>query len=159
MTRLRGRARGGERCVDHAPNGHWMTTTMISSIRADGSTACMTIDGATCGEVFCAYVEHVLVPTLSPGDIVILDNLSAHKNAKARELIESAGAQICFLPPYSPDLNPIERMWSKIKEHLRDTKARTQQTLEEAIAHALQKVTPQDARAWFNASGYPACQN
>lgn len=132
---------------------------MISSIRADGSTACMTIDGATCGEVFRAYVEHVLVPTLRPGDIVILDNLSAHKDTKARERIEAAGAALMPLPPYSPDLNPIERMWSKIKEQLRDTKARTQETLEEAIAHALANVTPQDARAWFNASGYPTCQD
>jgi transposase len=136
-----------------------MTTTMISSIRADGSTACMTIDGATCAEVFRAYVEHVLVPTLRPGDIVILDNLSAHKDVEARKRIEAAGATLMPLPPYSPDFNPIERMWSKIKEHLRHTKARTQQTLEQAIAHALAKVTPQDARAWFNASGYPTCQN
>ena len=136
-----------------------MTTTMISSIRADGSTACMTIDGATCAEVFRAYVEHVLAPTLRPGDIVILDNLSAHKDAQARERIEAAGATLVPLPPYSPDLNPIERMWSKIKEHLRDTKARTQQTLDEAITQALAKVTPQDACAWFNASGYPTCQN
>ncbi len=117
-----------------------MTTTMISSIRADGSTACMTIDGATCAEVFRAYVEHVLAPTLRPGDIVILDNLSAHKDAQARKRIEAAGATLMPLPAYSPDFNPIERMWSKIKEHLRDTNARTQQTLEEAIAHALAKV-------------------
>ena len=136
-----------------------MTTTMISSIRADGSAACMTIDGATCAEVFRAYVEHVLAPTLRPGDIVILDNLSAHKDAQAQACIEAAGATLMPLPPYSPDFNPIERMWSKIKEHLRDTKARTQQTLEQAIANAIAQVTPQDARAWFNAAGYPTSQN
>jgi hypothetical protein len=92
MTRLRGRARGGSRCVDHTPNGHWMTTTMISSIRADGTTACMTVDAATSGDVFRAYVEHVPSPTLRKGDIVILDNLSAHKDATARTSIEEAGA-------------------------------------------------------------------
>ena len=100
-----------------------------------------------------------LASTLRPGDIVILDNLSAHKDAEARKRIEAAGATLMPLPPYSPGLNPIERMWSKIKEHLRDTKARTQQTLDEAIAHALATVTPQDARAWFSASRYPPCQN
>ncbi len=159
MTRLRGRARGGERCVDHVPNGHWMTTTMISSIRVDGSTACMTVDAATCAEVFRAYVEHVLVPTLRPGDIVILDNLSAHKDADAQKRIEATGATLMPLPPYSPDFNPIEQMWSKIKEHLRDAKARTQESLEQTIAQALARVTAKDARAWFNEAGYPTCQN
>ena len=91
MTRLRGRARGGARCIDYAPNGHWMTTTLIGALRLDGTTACMTIDGATSGEVFHAYVKHVLAPTLQQGDIVILDNLSAHKNADAIRLIEEAG--------------------------------------------------------------------
>ena len=159
MTRLRGRARGGERCVDHAPGGHWMTTTMIASIRADGSTACMAIDGATSGEVFRAYVQHVLRPTLRPGDIVILDNLSAHKDAQAIQCIQAAGANVMPLPPYSPNLNPIEQMWSKIKEYLRNAKARTQQTLEEAIAKSLASVTTDDARGWFQACGYETCQH
>ena len=159
MTRLRGRARGGERCVDYAPNGHWMTTTMIGALRSDGTTACMTVDGATTGEVFRAYVEHVLAPTLRPGDIVILDNLSAHKNADAIRLIEEAGAYVMPLPPYSPDLNPIEKMWSKIKECLRNAKARSQQTLDEAIAYALTTVTAEDAHGWFTSCGYTPCQN
>lgn len=159
MTRLRGRARGGERCTDYAPNGHWMTSTMIGALRLDGSTACMTIDGATTGEVFHAYVEHILAPTLRQGDIVILDNLSAHKNADAIRRIEEAGARVMPLPPYSPDLNPIEKMWSKIKECLRDAKARTQQALDNAIAYALTTVTPQDAQGWFDSCGYVTSQN
>lgn len=135
-----------------------MTTTMLSSIRADGSTACMAVDGATSGEVFRAYVKHVLLPTLTPGDIVILDNLSAHKDAQALQYIQAAGAQVMPLPPYSPDLNPIEQMWSKIKESLRNAKARTQQTLEEAIANALLTVTPDDAHGWFQECGYETGQ-
>lgn len=159
MTRLRGRARGGARCIDYAPNGHWMTTTLIGALRIDGTTACMTIDGATSGEVFRAYAEHVLAPALRPGDIVILDNLSAHKDAEAIGLIEQAGACVMSLPPYSPDLNPIEKMWSKIKEYLRDAKARTQQSLDEAIAYALATVTAEDAQGWFASCGYAAPQN
>ena len=159
MTRLRGRARGGERCADYTPNGHWMTTTMIGALRLDGTTACMTVDGATTGDVFRAYVERVLAPTLRQGDIVILDNLSAHKNADAIRLIEEAGAHVRFLPPYSPDLNPIEKMWSKIKECLRNAKARTQEALDEAIAYALGTVTPNDAQGWFASCGYATTQN
>jgi transposase len=159
MTRLRGRARGGARCVDYAPNGHWMTTTLIGALRLDGTTACMTIDGATSGEVFHAYVKQVLAPTLRQGDIVILDNLSAHKNADAIRLIEEAGATVRPLPPYSPDFNPIEKMWSKIKEHLRDAKARTRQALDEAIAYALRTVTAQDAQGWFASCGYLTTQS
>jgi transposase len=127
---------------------------MISSIRSDGLTACMTIEGSTTGEVFTAYVEHILLPTLRPGDIVILDNLSSHKNLQARELIEQAGAEIRFLPAYSPDLNPIEKMWSKVKSILRSLKARTREALQQAIAHALRCVTAQDARGWFASCGY-----
>ena len=154
MTRLRGRAKGGQRCVDDAPHGHWCTTTMISSIRLDGSTACMAIDGATSGEVFREYVRQVLVPTLRPGDIAVLDNLSAHKDREAIQLIESVGAVVRFLPPYSPDLNPIEKMWSKIKEFLRAAKARTLDTLIDAIAAALKTITAQDAKGWFASCGY-----
>lgn len=157
MTRLRGRAKKGRRVVDCAPHGHWGTTTMISSIRADGSTACMVIEGAASGEVFREYVRHVLMPELRLGDIVVLDNLPAHKDTEALGLIESAGAEVSFLPPYSPDLNPIENMWSKVKEFLRSAKARTFDALVQAIATALKRVAAQDAVNWFAHCGYMAC--
>ncbi len=127
---------------------------MISSIRLDGSTACMVIDGATSAEVFRAYVRHVLVPTLRTGDIVIFDGLSAHKDSEAMDLIHAAGAMTLPLPAYSPDLNPIEKMWSKIKEFLRAAKARTFDALLNAIARALQTITDQDAKGWFASCGY-----
>ena len=154
MTRLRGRAPCGERVHASAPSGHWHTTTMISSIRWDGSTACMTIDSATDTEVFQTYVRHVLCPSLRPGDIVVMDNLSPHKNELTLQLIQAAGAEARFLPAYSPDLNSIEKMWSKVKTLLRGTEARTQSDLIQAIASALQKVTPQDALNWFASCGY-----
>ncbi len=154
MTRLRGRALRGERVYASNPHGHWHTTTMISSIRLDGSAACMAIDGATDTEVFRAYVRHVLCPSLHPGDIVIMDNLSPHKSPQTLTLIEAEGAQALFLPAYSPDLNPIEKMWSKVKESLRAAEARTQPALVEAIGEALAKVTPQDAMNWFASCGY-----
>ena len=155
MTRLRGRAPRGARCPASAPCGHWKTTTMISSIRLDGTTACMTIGGATDTEVFRAYVTEVLCPTLRPGDLVVMDNLAPHKSDPTLELIRAAaGAQVLFLPAYSPDLNPIEKMWSKVKESLRSAKARTQSDLIQAIACALAKVTPQDALHWFASCGY-----
>lgn len=127
---------------------------MISSIRLDGSVACMAIDGATDTEVFRTYVRHVLCPSLQPGDIVIMDNLSPHKSGPTIELIEEAGVEVLFLPAYSPDLNPIEKMWSKVKEFLRATEARTQEALVEAIGKALAKVTRQDATNWFASCGY-----
>lgn len=154
MTRLYGRSIKGERAYDHAPHGHWCTTTMISSIRFNGETACMAVDAAASGDVFRAYVEQVLVPTLRAGDIVVLDNLSAHKDRRSAQRIEDAGAQVLFLPPYSPDLNPIEKMWSKVKQLLRGAKARTQEALVEAIGVALGCVTEADARGWFASCGY-----
>ena len=154
MTRLYGRAKAGQRAVDDAPSGHWNTTTMISSMRLDGSTACMVVDGATDKDVFKAYVQHILLPTLRPGDIVIMDNLSAHKNQEVKDLIESVGAEIWFLPPYSPDLNPIEKMWSKIKAILRTLKARTEKALIDAIAKALEAITANDVKGWFESCGY-----
>ena len=154
MTRLYGRAMAGQRTVDDTPSGHWCTTTMISSVRLDGSTACMVVDGATTKDIFEAYVEQILLPTLKAGDIVVLDNFSAHKSQKVRELIESVGAELYYLPAYSPDLNPIEKMWSKIKAILRKLKARTRDTLIDAIAKALEKVTASDAKGWFESCGY-----
>jgi len=131
---------------------------MICSIRLDGSTACMTIEGATDAEVSRAYVRRVLCPTLRKGDVVIMDNLSPHKSELTPELtlslIAQAGAEVLFLPAYSPDLNPIEKMWSKIKACLRSAQARTQPALIQAIALALASVTRQDAMNWFASCGY-----
>jgi transposase len=154
MTRLRGRALRGQRLLAKAPHGHWRTTTMISSVRLDGTTACMTIEGATDTAVFQAYVREVLGPSLRTGDIVIMDNLSPHKNEATLALIATAGASVRFLPAYSPDLNPIEMMWSKIKTLLRTAEARTAEELLSAIAHALQRVSAHDAAGWFAACGY-----
>jgi transposase len=130
---------------------------MISSIRLDGSTACMALEGATDTEAFRAYVREVLAPTLRPGDIVIMDNLSPHKSDQTLTLIVNAGAQVLFLPAYSPDLNPIEKMWSKVKGLLRSAEARTPAELITAIGHALAKITSQDALGWFTSCGYSFC--
>jgi len=159
MTRLRGRALKGARVVDATPHGHWCTTTVIGSIRLNGSSACMAVDGATDKDVFREYVRRVLAPALRPGDIVVVDNLAAHKDTEARLLIEAAQAELCFLPPYSPDLNPIEKMWSKIKAFLRAAKARTQEELYEQIGSALKTVTQQDVEGWFRSCGYTATQH
>jgi len=154
MTRLYGRAMAGQRAIDDTPSGHWCATTMISSVRLDGSTACMVVDGATTKDIFEAYIEQILLPTIRAGDIIVLDNLSAHKSQHVRELIESVGAELWYLPAYSPDLNPIEKMWSKIKAILRTLKARTEKALITAIAQALEQVTANDAKSWFESCGY-----
>jgi transposase len=154
MTRLRGRAPRGRRLHAAAPAGHWRTTTMISSMRLDGSTACLTIEGTTDTEVFRTYVEKILLPTLRPGDIVVMDNLTPHKNPQTLALLRQAGAEALFLPAYSPDLNPIEKMWSKVKNRLRSLAARTAEELQKAIATALAEVTATDAAAWFVSCGY-----
>lgn len=130
---------------------------MISSIRLDGSTACMALEGTTDTESFRSYVSQVLVPVLKPDDIVVMDNLSPHKSDPTLALITNAGAQVLFLPAYSPDLNPIEKMWSKIKSLLRTAQARTPADLITAIGQALAKVTPQDALGWFVSCGYRFC--
>jgi len=130
---------------------------MISSIRLDGSTACMALEGTTDTESFRAYVRTVLAPTLRPGDIVVMDNLSPHKSDPTLTLITRAGAQVLFLPAYSPDLNPIEMMWSKVKNWLRGLEARTHAELILAIGQALARVTPQDALNWFAHCGYSFC--
>ena len=154
MTRLWGRAPRGERAHDSAPHGHWCVRTMISSIHPDGSTACMTVDGATDTAVFEAYVREMLVPSLRPGDIVVMDNLRPHKSPSVTALIESAGTPAEYLPPYSPDLNPIEKMWSKIKSSLRSAGARTSATLDAAISAAFSTVTAADAVEWFKSCDY-----
>jgi len=130
---------------------------MISSIRLDGSTACMALEGTTDTESFRTYVDQVLVPTLRPGDIVVMDNLSPHKSDPTLALIVNAGSQVLFLPAYSPDLNPIEKMWSKVKSLLRGAEARTAADLITAIGQALARVTPKDALGWFVSCGYSFC--
>jgi transposase len=127
---------------------------MIGSIRLDGSTTCMTIEAATDKEIFGVYVERILLPALKPGDTVIMDNLSSHKGEQILKMIEQAGCQARFLPAYSPDLNPIEKMWSKIKTLLRSAKARSTRALNNAIAKALKKITSTDAQNWFASCGY-----
>lgn len=144
---------------DYTPHGHWCTTTLISSIRLDGSCACLAVDGPTDRDVFYEYVRWVLVPSLRSGDIVILDNLSAHTDQRARTAIEKAQAHLLFLPPYSPDLNPIEKMWSKLKAFLRDAKARTQEELDDALTSAFKTISSQDAFGWFLSCGYTASQH
>ncbi len=154
MARLYGRAPKGERCRAPVPHGHWKTTTFVGGLTLGGIVAPMTIDGAMTGAAFLAYVEQVLVPTLSPGDVVVLDNLPAHKPAAIREAIEAAGAVMHFLPPYSPDFNPIELAFSKMKAILRKAAARTLPRLWDAIRDAIDAVTPGDARSFFTACGY-----
>jgi transposase len=154
MTRLRGRCPKSRRLRFACPHGHWRTTTMLGAVRLDGTTAAMAIEGPTDTCVFQAYVRKVLLPLLRPGDIVVMDNLAPHKNEQALEWIAQAGVQVLFLPPYSPDLNPIEMMWSKIKALLRKAAARTHEELLSALSSALSKVTASDARGWFNACGY-----
>ena len=154
MTRLHGRCKGGRRLHDTTPHGHWETTTMIAALSLDGPAAPMVIQGATDGAVFRAYVKHVLVPILRPGQIVVLDNLGSHKRAEVRQMIQAAGATLWFLPPYSPDFNPIEKMWSKVKQFLRAVKARGTEALYQGVAAALATVTSQDADGYFASCGY-----
>ena len=154
MARMYGRAPRGERCRAPIPHGHWKTTTFVGGLTIDGVVAPMTIDGAMTGAAFLAYVEQVLAPTLRPGDIVVLDNFPAHKPAAIRKAIEVAGAAMLFLPPYSPDFNPIEMALSKIKALLKKAAARNVQDLWDAIRNAIDAVSPKDARSFFTACGY-----
>jgi transposase len=149
MTRLYGRAPADARIHEAAPESHWSVVTLIAGIRLTGMVAPMTVAAATDGEIFRAYVEHFLAAALRPGDVVVMDNLSSHKVAGVRERIEAAGAKLLCLPPYSPDLNPIEKGWSKIKQLLRAAKARSEQLLDQAPAQALKFITPEDAAGWF----------
>jgi len=154
MARVRGRAPRGERLRSALPHGHWKTTTFIGGLRLSGMDAPMVIDGPINGESFLAYVEQVLVPSLRPGDIVIMDNLGSHKSAAARLAIEAAGAELMFLPPYSPDLNPIENAFAKLKSLLRKAAERTRDGLWDAVARAIDTFTPQECANYFTAAGY-----
>jgi len=149
MTRLYGRAPAGVRIQEATPESHWSVVTLIAGMRLTGMVAPMTIPAATDGEIFRAYVEHFLVPDLRPADVVVMDNLSSHKVADVREKIEAAGAQLLYLPPHSPDLNPIEKAWSKAKQLLRTAKARSEEMLDKATAQTLQLIPPEDAKGWF----------
>jgi len=154
MARLYGRSLRGKRCVAPIPHGHWQTTTFVGALRATGMTAPMVLDGAMDGAAFEAYVKEVLASTLRPGDIVVMDNLPAHKRAQIRIAIEAAGAQLMYLPPYSPDLNPIEMAFAKLKAALRKAAARSLEALWQAIAQALTTFTPQECSNFFAAAGY-----
>ena len=154
MARLRGRAKRGERCVASLPYGHWKTTTFTAGLRQNGMVAPMVLDGPMNGDAFRAYVEQVLVPELSEGDVVIMDNLPAHKVTGIRKAIENAGAKLLYLPPYSPDFNPIEMAFSKLKALLRKAAARTINELWEIIGNLIDTFTPQECHNYFEAAGY-----
>ena len=154
MTRLYGWGRREERVVEAVPAGHWKTSTLIQGIDLKGVRAAMLTDGPTTATVFTGFVEWLLVPVLKPTDIVLLDNLSSHKTARAIQAIEQTGAEVWFLPPYSPDLNPIEKIFSKVKHWLRKAKARTESALYTAVGEALNTITELDCRNCFRACGY-----
>ena len=154
MTRLYGRGERGARVIETVPQNYGENMTMLASLSMAGIEAPMTINGAVDGVVFKVYIEEVLCPTLSKGDVVVMDNLPAHKVSGIRELIEAKGAKLIYLPPYSPDLNPIEKCWSKIKTYLRAAKARTREELEKALREALLLITEKDAQGWFKSCGY-----
>ena len=155
LTRLYGRAAPGERVSEGVPQNYGENVTTLAAIGVKGLQAPMTVNGAVDGAVFLAYVSEVLSPTLAEGDLVVMDNLKAHKVAGIREAIEARGARLEYLPPYSPDLNPIEKCWSKVKTYLRRVKARTREALEAALKEALLTITGADALAWFAHCGYP----
>lgn len=154
MRRRYGRAPRGERVREAVPAGHWRTRTLIAALTTTGVLASLMIESPTDGDVFLAYGEPVLCPRLQPGHLVILDNLAAHKAVAVRRLIEGRGAYLLYLPPYSPDFNPIEQAWSKLKEQLRGVKARLLENLEVAVAEAIAAITPDNALAWFHHCGY-----
>lgn len=156
MARLYGRAPKGQRCRAAVPHGHWKTTTFTAGLRLGGIAAPMVLDGPMNGDAFLAYIRQVLIPELTPGDVVIMDNLPAHKVAGVREAIETAGANLIYLPPYSPDFNPIEMAFSKLKAYLRAAAARTIPDLWQAIADAIKQFKPDECRNYFKAAGYDA---
>ncbi len=156
MARLRGRAPQGERCRAAIPHGHWKTTTFTAGLRIDGLAAPMLLDGAMNGDAFRAYVAGVLVPELTRGDVVVMDNLPAHKVEGVRQAIEAAGARLLYLPPYSPDFNPIEMAFAKLKALLRAAAARTIPDLWQAVAAAIDQFTDTECQNYFTAAGYDA---
>jgi len=149
MTRMYARARKGQRALDHAPHGHWHTTTLVAAITLQGAIAPMVLDGPMDAAAFESYVRAFLIPALPPNAIVVMDNLSAHKSPRIQRLLTQAGAELRYLPPYSPDFNPAEPMYGKVKTALRSAKARCQDTLCQAIANALASITSNDAKGFF----------
>jgi transposase len=154
MVRARGRCRRGQRLIGKAPWGHWKTTTFVAGLRCNAISAPCVLDGAMNGSAFLTYVENILVPTLKDGDIVVMDNLSAHKVDGVRKLIEAVNARLIYLPPYSPDLNPIEMPFAKLKALLRKAAARTRDALWDKISEALHAFTPQECANYFRHAGY-----
>jgi transposase len=154
MARLRGRAPKGERLRAGIPQGHWKTTTFVAGLRATGMIAPMVLDGPMNRLAFLAYVQQVLVPELEPGDVVIMDNLPAHKGSKVREAIEAVGADLLYLPPYSPDFNPIENAFSKLKALLRKAAERTIEGLWRLIGDIIETFSPEECANYFSAAGY-----
>ena len=154
MARIRGRAKRGQRCRAAIPHGHWKTTTFTAGLRLNGLTAPMVLDGPMDGEVFLAYIKQFLAPELAKGDIVIMDNLPAHKVSGIRKAIEDVGATLLYLPPYSPDFNPIEMAFFKLKALLRKAAARTIPELWDVIANCIDQLKPDECRNYFAAAGY-----
>ena len=159
LTRLYARAVGGNRTSEAVPRNYGVSTSMISTLGAAGVEATMIIEGSVDTLVFNAYCEHILRPTLRPGDVIVLDNLGAHRASRIQEITARCGARVLWLPPYSPDFSPIELMWSKVKAYLKKVKARTQEALESAIKAALETITVSDCRNWFRHCGYEVTSN
>jgi transposase len=159
MSRLYGRAPRGQRVRESVPRNYGLQTSIISAISLNGVTATMTVEGAVDTETFNAYVKQVLRPTVQPGDVLVLDNLSAHRASRIEEMAQECGAQVLWLAPYSPDFSPIELMWSKIKASMRAAKARTREELEQALVAALNLITSADCVGWFTHCGYQATSN
>jgi len=149
MTRLRARCVGGGRIHEATPGSHWKTLTILGAMSLRGMVATMTIEEAAGSDIFLAFVEHILLPALKPGDVVVMDNLSSHKVSGVREWIEKAGAEVLCLPSCSHGLNPIEKAWSKLKQLLRSAKSRSKEALEQAIAEAIKLIAPENAKTWF----------
>lgn len=154
MTRLYARAPKGERIIDYTPDMRFESTSILSSVRLSGDCVPLVFEGALNGDIFKAYIKELLVPSLKASDIVIMDNLTSHKVSGIEEELKKAGVKVVYLPPYSPDLNPIEQMWSKIKEYLRKAKARTTEVLFDAIKSAFEQITTSDILGWFSNCGY-----
>lgn len=154
LTRLRGWADGGNRLIEAVPGGRWETNTLVHAIALDGTRAAMVLDGPIDSISFAGFCEWLLAPTLQPGDIVVMDNLSSHKSYQAVEAIEAVGANIAYLPPYSPDLNPIENIFSKLKQLIRGCRPRKLRQIVSAVTDAIQQITIEDIEAVFTHCGY-----